>query len=436
MSFSSSVAADVFGNPGSSCTLAGSGAATASCSVSVTASSAGPHVITVNYAGVSGVFQTSGGNLTLNVNARATATAVTVSPNPLLAGLGGTVAVSVTDVDAAGTKSSPTGTVSFSSTGSGDTFTPAGSCTLVAGTPTSSCSVTLSGSVVGNRTVLAAYSDPSAAHGPSSSSTALVIRGNTVTTITGDAPAPSGLGQPVTVSFTVAPAAPAAGTPTGTVTVTDGLGASCSATLPSGSCSLVPASAGSVTLTATYSGDTLFLGSSGTRLHSVLLPYNFTGFLSPLTTAGTLAAPSDSGSGNFTKGVPIKWQLRDSSGAFLTSLTTTQTLQATYYVGGVCTAGQATGTTFVLYLPTSGATGGSTFRYDSTNNQFLFNWSTKQVTTGPGCYEIVLQLNDGSAPRATKINTAVGLGGGNRRPAIFPGGGALRRRPWRRLFRS
>src|SRR5207253_4284910 len=111
-------------------------------------------------------------------------------------------------------------------------------------------------------------------------------------------------------------------------------------------------------------------------------------------------APSSSGSGNVTKGVPIKWQLKDSSGNFVTSLASTKTLQATYYAGGVCTAGQATGTTFVLYLPTSGATGGSTFRYDANNNQFLFNWSTKQVTTGPGCYEIVLQLNDGSAPKA------------------------------------
>jgi hypothetical protein len=167
---------------------------------------------------------------------------------------------------------------------------------------------------------------------------------------------------------------------------------------------LVPSSAGTVTLTATYSGDALFLGSSGSRQHSVLLPYNFTGFLSPLATAGTLTAPSDSGTGNFTKGVPIKWQLKDSSGNYLTNLSTTQILQATYYTGGVCTAGQATGTTFMLYQPTSGAAGGSTFRYDSSNNQFLFNWSTKQVTTGAGCYEIILQLNDGSATKATRIN--------------------------------
>src|SRR4029077_15669370 len=128
----------------------------------------------------------------------------------------------------------------------------------------------------------------------------------------------------------------------------------------------------------------------------------FTGFLSPLSPAGTLTSPSDSGTGNFTKAIPLKWQLKDSSGNFLTSLTTTQILQATFYTGGVCTSGQATGTTSVLYLPTTGATGASTFRYDSSSNQFLFNAATKQLTTGPGCYEIVLQLNDGSAPKATR----------------------------------
>jgi hypothetical protein len=293
--------------------------------------------------------------------------------------------------------------VTFSSSAS-DAFSPAASCSLVAGVAgVSSCSVSVAGTVVGTRTISAGYSG-SSAHLASSATTSLTIRGNTTTVITSDSPAPSGAGQSITVAFTVAPVAPAVGTPTGTVAVTDGFGASCSAALPAGSCSLVPAITGTVTLTATYSGDAFFSGSSGTRQHTVLALYSFSGFFSPLTTAGTLTSPSNSGTGNFTKGLPIKWQLKDSSGNFVTSLTSTQTLQATYYAGGVCTAGQATGTTFVLYLPTSGATGGSTFRYDSNNNQFLFNWSTKSVTTGPGCYEIVLQLNDGSAAKATRIN--------------------------------
>ena len=33
---------------------------------------------------------------------------------------------------------------------------------------------------------------------------------------------------------------------------------------------------------------------------------------------------------------------------------------------------------------------------------FIFNWDTG-VVPGPGCYTLVLQLNDGSAPKATTI---------------------------------
>ncbi len=158
-----------------------------------------------------------------------------------------------------------------------------------------------------------------------------------------------------------------------------------------------------MTLTATYGGDAFFNGSVTTSSVTVLVYYTFIGFLTPLTTAGTLSSPSNSGTGNFTQGVPIKWQLKDSTGAYITSLSSTQTLAAIYYTGGVCTGGQATGTVFVLYSPTSGATGGSTFRYDSTNNQFIFNMATGSLTTGAGCYEIELTLSDGSPIKATTL---------------------------------
>jgi hypothetical protein len=100
--------------------------------------------------------------------------------------------------------------------------------------------------------------------------------------------------------------------------------------------------------------------------------------------------------------VPLKWSLTDSTGATVTSLSSLQTMVATYYVGGVCTPGAATGPSSVLYNPTQGATGGSTFR--TSGGGFIFNWATKKLATGPGCYEVILQLNDGSTPRATQIN--------------------------------
>jgi hypothetical protein len=46
--------------------------------------------------------------------------------------------------------------------------------------------------------------------------------------------------------------------------------------------------------------------------------------------------------------------------------------------------------------------GGSTFR--SSSSGFIFNWDTSTgVPTGKGCYTIVLQLSDGSAPKATTL---------------------------------
>ena len=60
---------------------------------------------------------------------------------------------------------------------------------------------------------------------------------DTTTSITSDSPDPSGVGQPVTVDFTVAAVAPGAGTPTGNVTVSDGVD-ELAGTVSAGTCSL------------------------------------------------------------------------------------------------------------------------------------------------------------------------------------------------------
>ncbi len=114
---------------------------------------------------------------------------------------------------------------------------------------------------------------------------------------------------------------------------------------------------------------------------------------------GSIGAPTFSGNANYGSATPIKWKLQDTSGNYLSALSTTKLLQAVAYTGTAC-SGQAAGQAYLLYNPTSGATGGSTFRYDAGTNQFIFNWDTSSVA-GPGCYELELQLNDGSAVKAT-----------------------------------
>ena len=115
--------------------------------------------------------------------------------------------------------------------------------------------------------------------------------------------------------------------------------------------------------------------------------------------AGTLSAPSYSGTGAYGNAQPVKWQLRDGSGANVTDLTSTTVIKAIAYINGAC-SGAPNGAETLLYSPTTGAKGGSTFRSGSTG--FIFNWDTG-VVPGPGCYTLVLQLNDGSAAKATTI---------------------------------
>ena len=96
----------------------------------------------------------------------------------------------------------------------------------------------------------------------------------TATTV-GVSPASSSLGQSVTYSASVAPSSPNATDPSGTVAFTATVGSAttslCTTTLSSGSGSCTSGSAplGADTITATYSGDNTFAGSSGTTTETV-----------------------------------------------------------------------------------------------------------------------------------------------------------------------
>ena len=99
-----------------------------------------------------------------------------------------------------------------------------------------------------------------------------VNQASTITIITGDAPDSSILGQPVTVSYLVAVAAPGSGTPTGNVVVTDeDSAATCTGTLAAGSCPLTLTTLGTHHLRAAYQGDANFNASapSPAELHTV-----------------------------------------------------------------------------------------------------------------------------------------------------------------------
>jgi hypothetical protein len=350
-------------------------------SCSLVSAAAGSGTVTGTYGGDSN-FNNSSGTTTQTVNPASTATAITsVSPNPVT--IGQSVAVNFAVAVVAPGAGTPAGNVTVTDgTGAscvGPLNSGAGSCLL---TPTS----------VGTKTLVASFASANGNYTASASLGVVlqVNKANSTTTVT-LSPNPAFLAQPVTVSVTVGGNGPS---PTGSISVSDTTGATCSITLSGGkgSCSITPKTVGTDTITATYSGDGNYNGSSGSVTQQKVL-YEFTGFYGPLGAAGTY-----SGAFNFGKTIPIKWTLTDNNNNLISSLSSLNTMVAFFngpQVNGTCSI-NASGPSELLYSPTNGAAGNSTFRYSS--GQFIFNWDTTSADPlGKGCFTLLVQLNDGSS---------------------------------------
>ncbi len=190
-------------------------------------------------------------------NASTTTIILSDDPDPSNAGQAVTIRFRVSAPNA-----SPRGTVSV-------TAGPA-SCSRALANGTGECTLVLPSA--GSVSIAASF--PGApGFGASAARTDHVVRAPgpvaTATTITSDQPDPSAVGQPVRVRVTVASSS---GTPTGSVTVSAGVGNSCTAAVAAGGCALTFTSAGDRTITATYAGVDGFAGSSDTEAHSVNAP--------------------------------------------------------------------------------------------------------------------------------------------------------------------
>ena len=84
--------------------------------------------------------------------------------------------------------------------------------------------------------------------------------------------------------------------------------------------------------------------------------------------------------------VPLKFQLQEADGAYITDAVVT--LDYIKISNGVVGT-QAEATTNVQ------ATTGNLFRYDSSNNQYVYNWKTKGLT--PGTYRLIATFEDGNS---------------------------------------
>ena len=228
----------------------------------------GPHSIKVDYGG-DPVFDGSTCTLTQTVNEADTTTTLTAFPNPSVVGQIVTFNATVSAVPPG--SGTPTGSVQFKVDG----INMGNAVVLSNG----SAPLIWSSLSVGTHTITAEYSGD--AIFTSSTGTLsggqTVNKANTFTGITSNTPNPSVAGQSVTVNFNVLATAPGSGTPTGNVTVSDGVD-SCTGTVAAGTCNVILTTVGTRTLTATYAGDSNFNGSSGTASHTVnqakaYLPY-------------------------------------------------------------------------------------------------------------------------------------------------------------------
>ena len=271
-------------NP-SACSLSSSG----SCQVIYASRSTGGTVtVAATYSGDSSHSASSGSaSLTVNAPPPPHPTTTTVSPSPASVTVGGKLAFSGTVTDTSTSPSFPSGTLVWSDGGAGGSFSPSSCSSTSVGTNQGQCSTTYSPpATAGSVTITASYSGDSS-HASSSGTSVLTISPpppHPTTTIVTPNPSSVTSGQSIIFTATVSDTGSSPSTPSGTASWGDaGAGGSfapntCTlATAGSASnlCSVTytaPVTASSVTITATYSGDSSHSTSSGTASLTVSAP--------------------------------------------------------------------------------------------------------------------------------------------------------------------
>jgi hypothetical protein len=135
-------------------------------------------------------------------------------------------------------------------------------------------------------------------------------------------------------------------------------------------------------LTANFTPNDALNYNAATKTVTVNVVYTFIGFLAPVDNPPVLNV------GNPGRTYPVKWQLKDTNGNYISDLASFTSLQYSV-VGCGSFGGYATDA-----LAEATSTGGTVLRYDATSNQFIYNWQTPNTSTA--CYILILTLRDGT----------------------------------------
>jgi len=124
-------------------------------------------------------------------------------------------------------------------------------------------------------------------------------------------------------------------------------------------------------------------GNSVTKTFTVTVSFGWNGFFQPVDNNGVF---------NVIKGgqsVPLKWNVPNGSGGWISSLAI---VQSTRQVEVAC------GGSAVTDVVEATSTGGTSLRYDTTANQYIYNWQSPK--TASKCYRVTVTLTDGSKHEA------------------------------------